>query len=96
MFVVVLEKPIRQGQQQHRLLVWQLKQDQASIRVNLEPDEIERRYGGALAPENEGPLHHLVAKLFKNLTGRKVRERERARVAVPLSLSRRARNVPSL
>ena len=62
--------------------------------MNLEPDEIERRYGGALAPENEGPLHHLVAKLFKNLTGRK--ERESARCRPSLSLAPRAERSLSL
>ena len=73
-FIIALDKPIRQGQQRYGHLVWQLKRTDASIDVNLSDEEIASRYGtgSGLKQALDGPLYQLVARVFKVLSSKKV------------------------
>ena len=47
-------------------------QDHDTLTVELDDDALAKKYGGALERSMTGPFHHLVARVFKNLTGKKV------------------------
>ncbi|KAJ8599332.1 hypothetical protein CTAYLR_005365 [Chrysophaeum taylorii] len=61
-FILCLEKPIRQGQQRYSYLVWQLKTTETELEINSDIDGLER----------EGPLYQLVARVFKVLASKKI------------------------
>ena len=39
------------------------------VKINLTPEQIEKKYGGALQPEIEGKLYDVLSTLFNNLVG---------------------------
>ncbi|CAM9522123.1 unnamed protein product [Chrysoparadoxa australica] len=71
-FVIALDKPIRQGQQRYQYLVVQASKNEGSISVNMTEEEIKERYDGALQPQMEGQVSHLLAKAFRVLTKKAV------------------------
>ncbi|CAM9671553.1 unnamed protein product, partial [Laminaria digitata] len=71
-FVVSLDKPIRQGQQKYQHLVLRTTKDEAAIVVNMSADDLQQKYDGNLNSEMIGPLHNLIAKIFKVLANKPV------------------------
>ncbi|CAM9183918.1 unnamed protein product [Choristocarpus tenellus] len=71
-FVISLDKPIRQGQQRYQHLVLRTIKDEATIVVNMTEEDLKQNYNGNLNSEMTGPLHNLIAKVFKVLSGKSV------------------------
>ncbi|CAM9677536.1 unnamed protein product, partial [Hapterophycus canaliculatus] len=71
-FVVSLDKPIRQGQQKYQHLVLRTTKDEATIMVNMSAEDLQKKYDGNLNSEMIGPLHNLIAKIFKVLSNKPV------------------------
>eukprot|EP00903_Cladosiphon_okamuranus_P016677 g15378.t1 len=71
-FVVSLDKPIRQGQQKYQHLVLRTTKDEATITVNMTTEDLQTKYDGNLNSEMVGPLHNLIAKIFKVLSKKPV------------------------
>mmetsp|Transcript_147490 Transcript_147490/g.358004 ORF Transcript_147490/g.358004 Transcript_147490/m.358004 type:complete len:391 (-) Transcript_147490:54-1226(-) len=70
-FVIGLEEPIRMGAQHHNYLVLQIANEEASLKVNITPEEAKEE-GIKLKEEMKGSLSKVVAKVFKGLTGKPV------------------------
>mmetsp|Transcript_16453 Transcript_16453/g.49540 ORF Transcript_16453/g.49540 Transcript_16453/m.49540 type:complete len:686 (-) Transcript_16453:49-2106(-) len=72
--ILVLDRPIRQGQQRYGHLVWQLKKGETDLTVHLDEDAIAAKYGASsgLKPLLEGPLYQIAARVFKVMSGKKV------------------------
>ena len=68
-----LEPPLRQGQTRYPFIVMQLKlDDEINLDLNLTEETIETKYKDKLEPHYEAPIHHVIAKLFKGLSGKKI------------------------
>ena len=73
MLCVGLDPPLRQGQTRYPFVVMQFKKDEeVSIDLNLEEDELKSKYGDKLEPRYEEPLHHVIAKIFRGLANKKI------------------------
>lgn len=73
MLVIGLDPPLRQGQTRYPFVVMQFKKDEeVTIDLNLEEDELKSRYQDKLEPHYEEPLHHVVAKIFRGLANKKI------------------------
>ncbi len=76
MICIGLDPPLRQGQTRYPFLVMQFKKDEeVSIDLNITPETIKEKYSNnKLNPDGhyEEPLHQVVTKVFKGLTGKKV------------------------
>ena len=66
-FVIVLDKPIRQGSQKYQYLVIETNKMEHTLMINLTEAEIAKDYDGQLQPEMTGPLSNNMAKVFKIL-----------------------------
>ena len=64
-FLICLERPIRQGQQKYQYLVWQTPMRQEELAINLDAAQIAEKWGEGcgLSPLMDGQFHHLVAKV---------------------------------
>lgn len=68
-----LEPPLRQGQTRYPFLVMQLKlDDETVIDLNLTEEVLETKYKDKLEGHYEAPLHHVITRVFKGLSGKKV------------------------
>jgi structure-specific recognition protein 1 len=68
-----LEPPLRQGQTRYPFLVMQLKlDDETVIDLNLTEEQLETKYKDKLEGHYEAPLHHVITRVFKGLSGKKV------------------------
>ncbi|EWM23164.1 fact complex subunit ssrp1 [Nannochloropsis gaditana] len=76
-FVIGLKKPIRQGQQRYNYLVLQTHDGASEVTVNMTEEELREKYEDRLEQTMAGPMHHLVAKTFKILSGKKVYHSQR-------------------
>jgi structure-specific recognition protein 1 len=73
MITLGLEPPLRQGQTRYPFIVMQLKLDEeANVDINLSDEAIETKYKDKLQPHYEAPVHHVLAKVFKGLSGKKI------------------------
>lgn len=72
-FVISLKKPIRQGNQKYYNLVLETHTVENTISINLPQQEIDEKYEGQLAAQMTMPLSSLFGKVFKVVTGVKVR-----------------------
>lgn len=66
-FVIVLDKPIRQGNQKYQYLVIETNKMEHNLQINLSEAEIAKDYDGQLQPVMVGPLANNIAKVFKVL-----------------------------
>ena len=71
-FVIALDKPIRQGQQRYQYLVLQATKDPDEVTVNMGEEALQKEYGGELQPVMRGALSNLIAKTFKVISRKKV------------------------
>lgn len=68
-----LDPPLRQGQTRYPFVVMQFKKDEeVTIDLNLEEEELKKKYQDKLDPHYEEPLHHVVAKIFRGLANKKI------------------------
>ncbi|KAF4120301.1 hypothetical protein GMORB2_3102 [Geosmithia morbida] len=68
-----LDPPLRQGQTRYPFVVMQFKKDEeVTIDLNFEEEELRRRYQDKLEPHYEEPLHHVMAKIFRGLANKKI------------------------
>jgi structure-specific recognition protein 1 len=73
LIVLGLEPPLRQGQTRYPFLVMQLKLDEEiSLELNMTDELLETRYKDKLEPRYEEPIHQVVTKIFRGLSGKKV------------------------
>ncbi|KAL4753476.1 FACT complex subunit pob3 [Aspergillus terricola var. indicus] len=73
LIVLGLEPPLRQGQTRYPFLVMQLKLDEEiSLEINMTDELLETRYKDKLEPRYEEPIHQVITKIFRGLSGKKV------------------------
>ncbi|KAJ5360055.1 hypothetical protein N7517_009246 [Penicillium concentricum] len=73
LIVLGLDPPLRQGQTRYPFLVMQLKLDEEiSLEMNMTEDILNSQYKDRLQPHYEEPIHQVVTKVFRGLSGKKV------------------------
>ncbi|BDD59205.1 FACT complex subunit [Monascus purpureus] len=73
LIVLGLDPPLRQGQTRYPFLVMQLKLDEEiSLELNMTEELLETRYKDKLEPRYEEPIHQVITKIFRGLSGKKV------------------------
>ncbi|GAM37966.1 FACT complex component [Talaromyces pinophilus] len=73
LIVLGLDPPLRQGQTRYPFLVMQLKLDEeVSIELNMTEELLRERYKDKLEPRYEEPIHQVITKIFRGLSGKKV------------------------
>ncbi|KAJ6086011.1 FACT complex subunit pob3 [Penicillium sp. IBT 16267x] len=73
LIVLGLDPPLRQGQTRYPFLVMQLKLDEEiSLELNMTEDLLNTQYKDKLQPHYEEPIHQVVTKIFRGLSGKKV------------------------
>ncbi|KAA8646963.1 FACT complex subunit POB3 [Aspergillus tanneri] len=73
LIVLGLDPPLRQGQTRYPFLVMQLKLDEEiSLELNMTDESLETRYKDKLEARYEEPIHQVVTKIFRGLSGKKV------------------------
>ncbi|KAL4916526.1 hypothetical protein BDW62DRAFT_105484 [Aspergillus aurantiobrunneus] len=73
LIVLGLEPPLRQGQTRYPFLVMQLKLDEEiSLELNMTDELLDSRYKDKLESRYEEPIHQVITKVFRGLSGKKV------------------------
>ncbi|KAJ6001855.1 hypothetical protein N7522_007082 [Penicillium canescens] len=73
LIVLGLDPPLRQGQTRYPFLVMQLKLDEEiSLELNMTEDLMQNQYKDKLQAHYEEPIHQVVTKIFRGLSGKKV------------------------
>jgi structure-specific recognition protein 1 len=73
LIVLGLDPPLRQGQTRYPFLVMQLKLDEEiSLELNMTEDLLQKNYKDKLQSHYEEPIHQVVTKVFRGLSGKKV------------------------
>ena len=68
-----LDPPLRQGQTRYPFIVMQLKlEDEINLDLNMTDEQLETTYKDRLDSHYEAPIHHVIAKVFKGLSGKKI------------------------
>jgi structure-specific recognition protein 1 len=68
-----LDPPLRQGQTRYPFIVMQLKlDDEKYMELNLTEETLQTKYKDKLEASYEAPVHHIIAKLFKGVSGKKI------------------------
>jgi len=72
LITIGLDPPLRQGQTKYPFLVMQFKrEEEVSIDLNMTEEQLSK-YSGRLQSSYEAPIAHVIATMFKGLTGRKI------------------------
>jgi structure-specific recognition protein 1 len=68
-----LDPPLRQGQTRYPFIVMQLKLDEeVNLDLNMTEELLETKYKGKLEAHYEAQVHHVIVKVFKGLSGKKI------------------------
>ncbi|KAI1916133.1 FACT complex subunit [Ophidiomyces ophidiicola] len=68
-----LDPPLRQGQTRYHFLVMQLKlDDEYNLDLNMTDELLQTRYKDKLQAHYEEPIHQVITKVFRGLSGKKV------------------------
>ena len=68
-----LDPPLRQGQTRYPFIVMQLKlDDEVNLDLNMSEEMRVTKYKDKLDTHYEAPIHHVIAKVFKGLSGKKI------------------------
>ncbi|KIW14184.1 FACT complex subunit pob3 [Exophiala spinifera] len=68
-----LDPPLRQGQTRYPFIVMQLKlDDEVNLDLNMTEELLETKYKDKLDAHYEAPIHHVIAKVFKGLSNKKI------------------------
>ncbi|XP_075698319.1 FACT complex subunit SSRP1 [Rhinoderma darwinii] len=72
-FVISLDPPIKQGQTRyHFLILLFAKDEEISLTLNMNEDEVEKRFDGKLKKNMSGCLYEMVSRVMKALVNRKI------------------------
>uniref|UniRef100_A0A8C2ARQ7 FACT complex subunit SSRP1 n=1 Tax=Cyprinus carpio TaxID=7962 RepID=A0A8C2ARQ7_CYPCA len=72
-FVISLDPPIKQGQTRYHFLILLFsKEEDISLTLNMNEDEVERRFEGKLHKNMSGSLYEMVSRVMKALVNRKI------------------------
>ncbi|XP_068111683.1 FACT complex subunit SSRP1 [Hyperolius riggenbachi] len=72
-FVISLDPPIKQGQTRyHFLILLFAKDEEISLTLNMNEDEVEKRFEGKLTKNMSGCLYEMVSRVMKALVNRKI------------------------
>uniref|UniRef100_A0A672QFV0 FACT complex subunit SSRP1 n=1 Tax=Sinocyclocheilus grahami TaxID=75366 RepID=A0A672QFV0_SINGR len=72
-FVISLDPPIKQGQTRYHFLILLFsKEEEISLTLNMNEDEVERRFEGKLHKNMSGSLYEMVSRVMKALVNRKI------------------------
>lgn len=73
LLVLGLDPPLRQGQTRYPFLVQQMKtDDEVAIDLNMTDEMLKEEYEGKLEKHYEAPLHHVIARVFRGFSGKKI------------------------
>ena len=73
MITLGLEPPLRQGQTKYPFVVMQLKlDDEVNLDLNMTQELLDTKYKDKLDSHYEAPIHHVIAKVLKGLSGKKI------------------------
>jgi structure-specific recognition protein 1 len=69
LFVLGLDKPLRQGNTSYEFLVMQIKKsEEQEIKLKIPVEQLGEQYGDKLKDVYQGALYDSVAKIFKAIT----------------------------
>ncbi|XP_053254519.1 FACT complex subunit SSRP1 [Podarcis raffonei] len=72
-FVISLDPPIKQGQTRYHFLILLFSKDEdISLTLNMNEDEVEKRFEGRLTKNMSGSLYEMVSRVMKALVNRKI------------------------
>ncbi|XP_069485098.1 FACT complex subunit SSRP1 isoform X1 [Ambystoma mexicanum] len=72
-FVISLDPPIKQGQTRYHFLILLFsKEEDLSLTLNMNEDEVEKRFEGKLTKNMSGSLYEMVSRVMKALVNRKI------------------------
>ncbi|XP_077464989.1 FACT complex subunit SSRP1a [Stigmatopora argus] len=72
-FVISLDPPIKQGQTRYHFLILLFsKEENISLSLNMNEEDVERRFEGKLTKNMSGSLYELVSRVMKALVNRKI------------------------
>nr|KAF6433796.1 hypothetical protein HJG59_008859 [Molossus molossus] len=72
-FVISLDPPIKQGQTRYHFLILLFSKDEdISLTLNMNEEEVEKRYEGRLTKNLSGFLYEMVNQVMKVLVNRKI------------------------
>uniref|UniRef100_A0A671RXY3 FACT complex subunit SSRP1 n=1 Tax=Sinocyclocheilus anshuiensis TaxID=1608454 RepID=A0A671RXY3_9TELE len=72
-FVISLDPPIKQGQTRYHFLILLFsKEEEINLTLNMNEDEVERRFEGKLHKNMSGFLYEMVSRVMKALVNRKI------------------------
>ncbi|EAS33634.3 FACT complex subunit pob3 [Coccidioides immitis RS] len=73
LITIGLDPPLRQGQTRYPFLVMQLKlDDEYNLDLNMTDELLQTRYKDKLQAHYEEPIHQVITKVFRGLSGKKV------------------------
>ncbi|XP_010899804.1 FACT complex subunit SSRP1a isoform X1 [Esox lucius] len=72
-FVISLDPPIKQGQTRYHFLILLFsKEEELRLTLNMNEEEVEKRYEGKLSKNMSGSLYEMVSRVMKALVNRKI------------------------
>ncbi|KAF6726779.1 FACT complex subunit SSRP1 [Oryzias melastigma] len=72
-FVISLDPPIKQGQTRYHFLILLFsKEEDINLTLNMNEDDVERRFEGKLNKNMSGSLYEVVSRVMKALVNRKI------------------------
>uniref|UniRef100_A0A8D2MAK2 FACT complex subunit SSRP1 n=1 Tax=Zonotrichia albicollis TaxID=44394 RepID=A0A8D2MAK2_ZONAL len=72
-FVISLDPPIKQGQTRYHFLILLFSKDEdISLTLNMNEEEVEKRFEGRLTKNMSGSLYEMVSRVMKALVNRKI------------------------
>lgn len=73
LLVLGLDPPLRQGQTRYAFVVMQLKNDdEVNLDLNMTDELLHSKYAGKLDSHYEAPIHSVIARVFKGLSGKRI------------------------
>uniref|UniRef100_A0A8D2BFV5 FACT complex subunit SSRP1 n=1 Tax=Sciurus vulgaris TaxID=55149 RepID=A0A8D2BFV5_SCIVU len=72
-FVISLDPPVKQGQTRYHFLILLFSKDEdISLTLNMNEEEVEKRFEGRLTKNMSGSLYEMVSQVMKALVNRKI------------------------
>lgn len=72
-FVISLDPPIKQGQTRYHFLILLFsKEEDINLTLNMNEEDVERKFEGKLSKNMSGSLYEMVSRVMKALVNRKI------------------------
>ncbi|XP_028418489.1 FACT complex subunit SSRP1-like [Dendronephthya gigantea] len=72
-FVISTDPPIKQGQTRYPFIIFRFdKDEEVEAKLNLTEEELTEKYKSKLSSEMNGPIHEVMSRLIKAVTGSKI------------------------